>query len=71
MERDPSGALAWLASELEAAESAGERVWLLGHMPLGTTDVFHDQSQYFGSMLSCLNVYEKKLTVCRSDHPAI
>ena len=48
MERDPSGALAWLVSELEAAESSGERVWLLGHMPLGTTDVFHDQSQYFG-----------------------
>jgi sphingomyelin phosphodiesterase len=48
MERDPSGALAWLVSELEAAETAGERVWILGHMPMGTTDVFHDQSQYFG-----------------------
>ncbi|KAI9657708.1 MAG: hypothetical protein M1821_002884 [Bathelium mastoideum] len=51
MERDPSGALAWLVSELEAAESAGERVWLLGHMPLGTTDVFHDQSQYFDQII--------------------
>ncbi|KAF2231533.1 sphingomyelin phosphodiesterase [Viridothelium virens] len=51
MERDPSGALAWLASELEAAESAGERVWLLGHMPLGTTDVFHDQSEYFDQII--------------------
>jgi len=30
MERDPSGQLAWLASELEAAETAGERVWILG-----------------------------------------
>ena len=48
MESDPSGALAWLVSELEAAESAGERVWILGHMPLGTTDAFHDQSEYFG-----------------------
>ena len=50
MESDPSGALAWLVSELEAAESAGERAWVLGHMPLGTTDVFHDQSQYFGKI---------------------
>lgn len=35
MERDPSGQLAWLVAELEAAETAGERVWLMGHMPLG------------------------------------
>jgi sphingomyelin phosphodiesterase len=49
MESDPSGQLAWLASELEAAETAGERVWLMGHMPMGSTDAFHDQSQYFGT----------------------
>ena len=48
MESDPSGQLAWLVSELEAAEAAGERVWLMGHMPLGSSDAFHDQSQYFG-----------------------
>jgi sphingomyelin phosphodiesterase len=48
MERDPSGQLAWLATELEAAETAGERVWLMGHMPLGSSDAFHDQSEYFG-----------------------
>lgn len=30
MERDPSGLLAWLATELEAAETAEERVWLMG-----------------------------------------
>jgi sphingomyelin phosphodiesterase len=49
MERDPSGQLAWLVTELEAAETAGERVWLMGHMPLGSSDAFHDQSQYFGT----------------------
>ncbi len=48
MERDPSGQLAWLVEELEAAETAGERVWLMGHMPLGSSDAFHDQSEYFG-----------------------
>lgn len=51
MERDPSGQLAWLVGELEAAESAGERVWLMGHMPLGTSDAFHDQSEYFDQII--------------------
>lgn len=48
MESDPSGQLAWLVTELEAAETAGERVWLMGHMPMGSSDAFHDQSEYFG-----------------------
>ncbi|PSR75191.1 calcineurin-like phosphoesterase [Coniella lustricola] len=51
MEHDPSGLLAWLAGELEAAEAAGERVWLMGHMPLGSTDAFHDQSYYFDTIV--------------------
>lgn len=34
METDPSGQLAWLVDELQAAEDAGERVWLMGHMPM-------------------------------------
>ncbi|KUJ07393.1 calcineurin-like phosphoesterase [Mollisia scopiformis] len=51
MERDPSGQLAWLVTELGAAETAGERVWLMGHMPLGSTDAFHDQSQYFDQII--------------------
>lgn len=51
IEHDPSGMLAWLAAELEAAEAAGERVWVLGHMPLGSGDAFHDQSHYFDSII--------------------
>lgn len=51
IEHDPSGMLAWLAAELEAAEAAGERVWLLGHMPMGSGDAFHDQSYYFDSII--------------------
>jgi len=30
MERDPVGLFAWIVTELEAAEAAGERVWLMG-----------------------------------------
>lgn len=51
LEHDPSGALAWLAAELEAAEAAGERAWVLGHMPLGSGDAFHDQSHYFDGIV--------------------
>ncbi|KAH8896938.1 calcineurin-like phosphoesterase [Thozetella sp. PMI_491] len=47
MEHDPSGMFAWLVSELQAAESAGQRVWILGHMPMGRSDAFHDASYYF------------------------
>ena len=57
MEKDPSGQLAWLVTELEAAETAGERVWLMGHMPLGSSDAFHDHSQYFGE-LQALKIFQ-------------
>ncbi|KAK0382831.1 hypothetical protein NLU13_9926 [Sarocladium strictum] len=51
MEHDPSGTLAWLVSELEAAESAGQRVWILGHMPMGSGDTLHEQSYYFDQII--------------------
>jgi sphingomyelin phosphodiesterase len=51
METDPSGQLAWLVNELDAAETAGERVWLLGHMPMGSGDAFHDASNYFNQIV--------------------
>ncbi|KAF7715426.1 Sphingomyelin phosphodiesterase [Penicillium ucsense] len=51
MQSDPNGQLAWLVSELSAAEAAGERVWLLGHMPMGTGDAFHDGSNYFDQII--------------------
>lgn len=50
METDPSGQLAWLVTELTAAENAGERVWLIGHMPMGSGDAFHDASNYFNQL---------------------
>ncbi|CAK7226792.1 hypothetical protein SEUCBS140593_006361 [Sporothrix eucalyptigena] len=47
METDPSGQLAWLVDELQAAETAGQRVWLLGHMPMGSSNTLYDGSNYF------------------------
>jgi sphingomyelin phosphodiesterase len=51
METDPDGQLAWLVSELSAAETAGERVWLMGHMPMGASDALHDGSNYFNQIV--------------------
>ncbi|GAA5863566.1 hypothetical protein JCM3774_006528 [Rhodotorula dairenensis] len=45
-EWDPNGILAWLTRELDAAEKAQQRVWIVGHMPPGDHDAFLDQSNY-------------------------
>ena len=52
MESDPSGQLAWLISELAAAEAAGQRAYIIGHMPMGTGDAFHDGSNYFDQIVN-------------------
>jgi sphingomyelin phosphodiesterase len=52
MQRDPSGQLAWLVHELDAAEKAGERVYIIGHMALGARDAFHDASNYFDQIVN-------------------
>lgn len=52
MTKDPNGQLAWLASELQAAETAGERVYIFGHMPMGGKDTFHDGSNAFDTIVN-------------------
>ncbi|SGY18076.1 BQ5605_C015g07970 [Microbotryum silenes-dioicae] len=43
---DPNGILTWLSHELHAAEKAGQRAWIIGHMPFGKVDALRDQSNY-------------------------
>ncbi len=52
METDPSGQWAWLVTELDAAEKSGERVWIIGHMPMGLSDAFHAGSNYFDQIVN-------------------
>lgn len=51
---DPNGILEFLITELAAAEKAGQRAWIFGHIPPGSSDVVRDQvrSFFFLSMLS-------------------
>jgi sphingomyelin phosphodiesterase len=52
METDPSGQLAWLVSELQDAETNGYRAYIIGHMPMGVGDAFHDGSNYFDQIVN-------------------
>ena len=52
MERDPNGQIAWLVKELDAAERAGESVYILGHMPPGEHDCLRDQSNYLDQVFN-------------------
>ncbi|KAG5988730.1 hypothetical protein E4U54_004550 [Claviceps lovelessii] len=51
MQRDPDGQLAWLAKELHAAEEAAENVYIIGHMPLGSSDTLPNASNYFAQIV--------------------
>ncbi|KAG6044204.1 hypothetical protein E4U39_003595 [Claviceps sp. Clav50 group G5] len=51
MERDPDGQLAWLVNELNAAEKAGENVYIIGHMPMGNEDALLNGSNYFSQIV--------------------
>jgi sphingomyelin phosphodiesterase len=55
MDRDPNGQLAWLVEELDAAERAGERVYIIGHVAPGLEDAFHDQSNYMDQVTANLS----------------
>ena len=40
-----------MVAQLQAAEDAGQRAWLIGHIPSGKSDVFHDQSNYYDQVV--------------------
>jgi len=40
---DPNGIFAFLIQQLQEAEDAGQRAWVIGHMPPGGPDTLHDQ----------------------------
>ncbi|KAJ7067511.1 sphingomyelin phosphodiesterase [Mycena amicta] len=48
---DPNGILQFMVSSLQAAEDAGERVWIIGHIPPGKEDTLVDQSNYYDQII--------------------
>ncbi|KAJ7115438.1 sphingomyelin phosphodiesterase [Mycena epipterygia] len=48
---DPNGIIAFMVDALQAAEDAGDRAWIIGHIPPGKEDTLVDQSNYFDQVL--------------------
>ncbi|KAJ6577051.1 sphingomyelin phosphodiesterase [Mycena vulgaris] len=48
---DPNGIIAFMVTQLQAAEDAGERMWIIGHIPIGGGDLLVDQSNYYDQVL--------------------
>ncbi|KAJ7767281.1 sphingomyelin phosphodiesterase [Mycena metata] len=48
---DPNGIIAFMVEALQAAEDAGDRAWIVGHIPLGKEDTLVDQSNYYDQVL--------------------
>jgi sphingomyelin phosphodiesterase len=48
---DPNGLFRWLATELQAAEDAGQRAWIIAHMSTGKSDFMQDQSALFDQIV--------------------
>ncbi|KAF5389664.1 hypothetical protein D9757_004095 [Collybiopsis confluens] len=48
---DPNGILSFMVETLQAAERAGQKVWVIGHIPLGKADTVEDQSNYYDQIL--------------------
>ncbi|KAF9153209.1 hypothetical protein BG015_003858 [Linnemannia schmuckeri] len=44
---DPNGEIAWLITQLQAAEDAGERVWIIGHVGPSQTDCLQNWSTFY------------------------
>ncbi|KAK4252325.1 Metallo-dependent phosphatase-like protein [Corynascus novoguineensis] len=65
MEQDPSGQWAWLVKQLNDAEKAGDRVYIIGHMPMGLPDAFHEGSNYFDQIV---NRYEYTIAAMFFGH---
>lgn len=48
---DPNDILAFTVQELQAAEDAGQRAWIIAHMAPGRGDTLSDQSNYFDQVV--------------------
>jgi hypothetical protein len=55
--KDQDGQLQWLADTLLQAESAGEKVHILGHIPSGQSDCLRTWSREFHKIIERLVEY--------------
>ncbi|KAJ7253566.1 sphingomyelin phosphodiesterase [Mycena rebaudengoi] len=51
LQPDPNGIISFMVHELQEAEDAGQRAWIIGHIPLGKEDILVDQSNYYDQVV--------------------
>lgn len=59
--------------ELQAAEDAGQRAWIIAHMPPSGGDAMHDQVGHalsFG-LAALLNIGRKQVQLLQSDYSTL
>ncbi|KFY73640.1 hypothetical protein V499_06292 [Pseudogymnoascus sp. VKM F-103] len=52
MQNDPNGQFTWLIKELQSAEDAGDNVYIISHIPPGSSDFFHSFSNTFNKIVN-------------------
>ncbi|KAL5350564.1 hypothetical protein ACLOAV_004133 [Pseudogymnoascus australis] len=52
MQNDPNGQFTWLVNELQSAEDAGDNVYIISHIPPGSSDFFHGFSNTFNQIVN-------------------
>lgn len=65
MLQDPDGQFQWLINELQDAEDTEDRVYIIGHMPMGSDDTLHMYSNYFDQIV---NRYENTIAALFFGH---
>lgn len=65
MQTDPNGQFTWLVNELQGAEDAGENVYIISHIPPGSSDYFHGASNIFNQIV---NRYEATIAAMFYGH---
>ncbi|KFY10317.1 hypothetical protein V491_07711 [Pseudogymnoascus sp. VKM F-3775] len=52
MQNDPNGQFTWLVNELQSAEDAGDNVYIISHIPPGSSDFFRGFSNTFNQIVN-------------------
>lgn len=70
---DPNGLFEFMVSQLQAAEDAGQKAWIIGHIPSGKADISHDQVIFVSTRPEYLadEVLHRVVELLRSNHPEI
>lgn len=65
---DPNGIIAFMVDALQAAEDAGDRAWIIGHIPPGKEDTLVDQVRVYINLVGSAHCNSSQTTLIRSSN---